>query len=215
MAVKMPPLHSRQLLRGVLPTYASTHPFRLCQKSDEEMGNGEKGHIVTYFQYDYQNVLSTTSTSVARSSTESENFIMRRNQCCAPSLSRWGTIRPRVSLLEHRQMDGKRSSWKPHSQYSPMTGRKYQDGEHNPLGQVKGSEGAEKVVSKQGCPALKSPSACEGVEEPVKAHSVTQQATAVDGVLHADCKRRPDQVENFLFKLRLGSPPAQMMGKLP
>ena len=40
------------------------------------MGNGEKGHIATYFQDDYQNVLSTTSTSVARSSTASENFIM-------------------------------------------------------------------------------------------------------------------------------------------
>ena len=37
------------------------------------------------------------------------------------NLSRWGRNIPRERLFEHRHMDGKRSSWKPYSQYSPMT----------------------------------------------------------------------------------------------
>ena len=71
MAIKMPPLHSQQLPRGVLPTCASTHSSRLCQESDEGMGNGEKGHLVTYFE-DSHEVQPTTSTS-AVSSTMSRN----------------------------------------------------------------------------------------------------------------------------------------------
>ena len=75
MAVEMPPLHRQQLSRGVLPTYASTHSSRLCQESGGEMGNGEKGHIATYFEDDYKKVLPATSTSVA-SSTTSRNPII-------------------------------------------------------------------------------------------------------------------------------------------
>ena len=53
----MPPLHSQQLPRGVVLAHASTHPSRLCQESDEEMGNGEKGHLATFSEDGSQSVL--------------------------------------------------------------------------------------------------------------------------------------------------------------
>ena len=48
MAFKIPPLHSQQLPRGLLPTYVSTHSSRLRQELDENMGNGGKEHITAY-----------------------------------------------------------------------------------------------------------------------------------------------------------------------
>ena len=57
-------------------------------------------------------------------------------------------------------------------------------------------------MSKRECPALKPPSACEGMEGSGQLHSVTPQ-TAVDGVSHAVCRRSPDQGD-FFFKSRLG-----------
>ena len=59
-------------------------------------------------------------------------------------------------------------------------------------------------MSKCKCLALKSPSACEGKEGPGGPHSVTQQTTAIDGVLHADCTRSPGRGGNVFFKPRLG-----------
>ena len=82
-----------------------------------------------------------------------------------------------------------------------MTG-KHRDGEQNPLEQAQVSEEEVKVVSKCECLALKSPSACEGMEGPGEPHPVTQQTTAVDGISHVDCTRSPDR-EKILCSSRL------------
>ena len=71
-------LLTQQLPRGGLPTNAPTHSFHLtlCHLFGKEDEKSKKGYIATYIKYDSQDVLSTTSTSVVRSSTTSENFLM-------------------------------------------------------------------------------------------------------------------------------------------
>ena len=73
-----------------------------------------------------------------------------------------------------------------------LTG-KHRHGEHNLLERAQVSEKEGKVVSKCECLALKSPSACKGMEGPGEPHSVTQQTTPVDGVSHAYCTTSPDR----------------------
>ena len=73
-----------------------------------------------------------------------------------------------------------------------MTG-KHRDGEKNPLKRAQFSEEEGKVVPKCECLALKSPSACEGMNGPGEPHSVTQQTTVADGISH------PDQGGFFCF----------------
>ena len=53
-----------------------THSSRLNRKFGEELEKGNEGHITSYIKDDSQDVLSTTSTSSARSSTAAENPIM-------------------------------------------------------------------------------------------------------------------------------------------
>ncbi|CAM9426231.1 unnamed protein product [Ascophyllum nodosum] len=55
-----------------------------------------------------------------------------------------------------------------------MTG-KHRDGEQIPLERAQFSEGNGKVVPKRGCSALKSPSACKGLEGPEELHLEVQQ----------------------------------------
>ena len=76
MADKISQLHSRQLPRREIPTKTLTHSSRLYRKFGEEVEKGSEGHIATYIKYDSQDVLSTISTSSARPSKASGNFIM-------------------------------------------------------------------------------------------------------------------------------------------
>ena len=76
MADKILQLLSRQLPRGGIPTKVPTHSSRLCRKLGEEIERGNEGRITTYIQEDSQDVLSTTSTSSACSSTAAEASIM-------------------------------------------------------------------------------------------------------------------------------------------
>ena len=63
MAVKMPPMQSQQLPRGGLPTHASAYSSRLCQEFDEDMENGEKGHLATHSNDDSQKVPPASSAT--------------------------------------------------------------------------------------------------------------------------------------------------------
>ena len=64
-------LNTQKLPREGLRTYASTHSFHLRHLFGKKGVKGKKAYITTYFKDGSQNVLSTTSTSVARSSTAS------------------------------------------------------------------------------------------------------------------------------------------------